>query len=117
NFEAFRPWLDKNLELRRRYIECFEPAEEDYDVLLDDYEPGMKTAEVRAVFERLKPELAALAAEAASDEEPAFMRGPFPEDAQERVSLEVLERFGFDRNHFRLDRTVHPFCSSFATTD
>jgi carboxypeptidase Taq len=117
DFASFQPWLDRNLELRRRYIDCFEPADEEYDILLDDYEPEMKTAEVRAVFDRIKPELIALAAEVGVPEEPAFMRGPFPEAEQERLSRLVVERFGATWDQFRLDRTVHPFCSSFATTD
>jgi len=117
DYATFRPWLDRNLELRRQYIDCFEPGDEVYDILLDDYEPGMKTAEVRAVFDRIKPELIALAAEVATPDEPAFMRGPFPEAEQERLSRYVVERFGATWENFRLDRTVHPFCSSFATTD
>jgi carboxypeptidase Taq len=117
NFAAFRPWLDRNLELRRRYIECFDKQEDTYDVLIDDYEPGMKTAEARDVFERIKPQLIELAHEAGTGDEPGFMRGPFPEDEQERLSRLVVERFGATWDEFRLDRTVHPFCSSLATTD
>ena len=56
DYKQFIPALRTNLELRRRYIECFDDYDEPYDVLLDDFEPGMKTAEVRAVFERLKQE-------------------------------------------------------------
>ncbi|HZO50503.1 MAG TPA: carboxypeptidase M32 [Gaiellaceae bacterium] len=117
DFASFRPWLDRNLELKRRYLECFEPADEEYDLLLDDYEPDMKTAEVRAVFDRIRPELTELAAEAGATEQPAFMRGPFPEAEQERLSRLVVERFGGTWDDFRLDRTVHPFCSSLATRD
>ena len=54
DYEALKPHLERNLALRRRYVDCFEPADEPYDILLDDYERGMKTAEVRAVFQRLK---------------------------------------------------------------
>ncbi len=117
DYSAFRPWLDKNLELRRRYIDCFDPADEEYDVLLDDFEPGMKTAEVRAVFDRLKPELVALAAELATDEAPAFMRGPFPQPEQEMLGHEILALYGLDRDAYRLDTTVHPFCVGIATND
>ena len=47
DFAAFLPVLRKNLELRKRYIDCFEVGDEPYDVVLDDYERGMKTKEVR----------------------------------------------------------------------
>ncbi|HEY6031632.1 MAG TPA: hypothetical protein VIU44_13765, partial [Gaiellaceae bacterium] len=56
DFSLFLPHVEKQFELRRRYIECFEGFDEPYDVLLDDFEPGMKTAEVREVFDRLKAE-------------------------------------------------------------
>ena len=45
----FQPYLEQVIDLRQQYVQCFPPADEDYDILLDDFEPGMKTAEVRAV--------------------------------------------------------------------
>src|SRR5207247_9079612 len=65
DFEALRPHLETNLELRHRYIECFDPPDETYDVLLDNYEPNMKTAEVRQIFEELKEALVPLVQEIA----------------------------------------------------
>ena len=50
DFASFLPYLRTNVELKRRYIECFEPADLPYTALLDDYEPGMTTTEVREVF-------------------------------------------------------------------
>src|SRR3712207_5089809 len=38
DFASFLPALEQNLELRYRYVECFPPEDEPYDVLLDDYE-------------------------------------------------------------------------------
>jgi len=35
------PHLERQLELRREYVACFEPAENDYDHLLDEIEPGI----------------------------------------------------------------------------
>src|SRR6476659_7341431 len=54
---SFRPWLDRTLDLKHRYVECFPATDDPYDVLLDDFEPGMRTVEVRQVFERLEPAL------------------------------------------------------------
>ena len=55
--------LDRTLELKRRYVACFEPYDELYDPLLDDFEPGLKTPEVREVFDTLKGALVPLIAE------------------------------------------------------
>jgi carboxypeptidase Taq len=116
DFAAFKPWLQKTFELKRRYVDCFEPAGDPYDVLLDDYEPGLTTAIVEPVFERLKEGLGPLIG-AGGDAAEAFERGPFPEARQHELSLFVLDRFGFTGEDWRLDPTVHPFCQSFATSD
>ncbi len=118
DFALFLPHLERAVELKRRYIECFEGYDEPYDVLLDDFEPGMKTAEVRAVFDDLKAELVPLIAEIGSVEgDDAFMSGPWPVDAQHAYSLEIIKRFGFDESFARLDLTVHPFAASSGTQD
>ncbi len=118
DFALFLPHLERAVELKRRYIECFEGYDEPYDVLLDDFEPGMKTAEVRAVFDDLKAELVPLIAEIGSvDGDDAFMSGPWPIDAQHAYSLEIIKRFGFDESFARLDLTVHPFAASSGTQD
>ena len=61
DYKAFLPALQRNLDLRKRYVECFEGTfDEAYDVLLDDYEPGMRTAEVRHLFDYVKEHQAPL---------------------------------------------------------
>ena len=77
-----------------RYIECFAPYDDAYDVLLEDYEPGMRTSEIREIFAVLTPELQALVAEHATDEEDEFMRGPFPVDRQEALRVRVDRELG-----------------------
>ncbi len=120
DFSIFLPHLQKIVELKRRYVECFETPDQLYDILLDDYEPGMKTAEVRAVFDALKkalvPLIAAIGerADAVNDD---CLHGHFPLDRQQAFCLSILERFGFNAGAWRLDPTVHPFASGTATTD
>ena len=118
DYELFRPVLERALELKRRYVACFEPYDDVYDPLLDDYEPGMKTSEVRQVFDDLKAELVPLIAELGSvDGDDEFMSGPWPVDRQHAYSLKIIERFGFDPSFARLDTTVHPFAASSGTQD
>jgi carboxypeptidase Taq len=114
DFEALRPHLETNLELRHRYVECFEPADETYDVLLDDYEPNMKTAEVREIFDRLKEELLPLVQEIgeAGGIDDSFLAGPFDAAKQRAFGVDVLRHFGYTDEEWRLDQTPHPFMSS-----
>jgi carboxypeptidase Taq len=114
NFEILRPHLETNLELRHRYVECFDPPEETYDVLLDDYEPNMKTSEVREIFDELKEELVPLIQEigAAGEIDDSFLTGEFDPGKQRAFGLEILGRFGYTDEEWRLDQTPHPFMSS-----
>src|SRR5204863_317137 len=119
DFASFLPALRENLELRRRYIACFEgDYDEPYDAALDDYERGMKTTEVRTIFEYLKEHQAPLV-HAVADAEPLPEAGPgtFPIELQKQFELEVVRRFGFDDASWRLDPTVHPFASGAGTQD
>jgi carboxypeptidase Taq len=116
DYASFRPWLERTLELRARYAECFEPGDDPYDVHLDQFEPELKTAEVRRVFDRIRPVLQELTNEAARDDVEPFETAFYPEDRQRELSVELMRAFGAD-DAFRLDPTVHPFCTSFSTQD
>jgi carboxypeptidase Taq len=109
DFESFRPWLERVVELRQRYVECFAPYDDLYDVLLEDYEPGMRTSEIREIFAVLTPALRELVAAYATEEDDPFLRGPFPVAGQEALSRELCEAFGATWEQFRLDTTVHPY--------
>ncbi len=50
NFKLFQPSLERIIELTRQYASFFAPYGHVYDVLLEDYEPGMKTHEVQAIL-------------------------------------------------------------------
>jgi len=119
DYSIMLPHLERNLELRRRYVDCFESTGDPYDIVLDDYEPGMKTSEVVEIFAALKaallPWLRSVGELDPIDD--SCLRGRFPRDAQRRFALSVLERWGMDRAAWRLDKTVHPFATSFAPTD
>jgi carboxypeptidase Taq len=111
DFELFAPHLERQLELKHRYIECFPEAENPYDILLQDWEDGLTTPQVASVFETLKRELPPLI-EQAPQVELSPVRGPFPVDGQKEASGYVLATFGFAADNWRIDETPHPFASN-----
>ncbi|MGH3050292.1 MAG: carboxypeptidase M32, partial [Gaiellaceae bacterium] len=118
DFSLFLPTFERNLELRRRYIACFEPREEPYDILLDDFEPEMETAEVRRIFDEIKPALVELVAEQRElDVDDSFLDGEFPVERQEGLSRQILELFGTRPNTWRVDPTEHPFSAGAGIDD
>jgi carboxypeptidase Taq len=119
DFAAFLPALRENIELRRRYIACFDgDYAEPYDAVLDDYERDMTAAEVRSLFDYLKEHQAPLVKLVAGRELEAPAAGRvFPIEQQKQFELEVVRRFGFDDASWRLDPTVHPFASGTGNHD
>jgi carboxypeptidase Taq len=117
DYEILRPHVERRLELTREYVACFAPFDDPYDVLLDDHEPGMPTADVEAIFARLKAELVPLVAGLGEPVDDSCLHGHFPRDRQREFSLEVLRRWGMDDESWRLDDTVHPFAANISEAD
>ncbi|MGN6190201.1 MAG: carboxypeptidase M32 [Conexibacter sp.] len=120
DFAAFLPFLRHNVELKLRYVECFEGFEDPYDVLLDDYEEGITSAEVDALFTELRaglvPLIAAIA-ERSDAVDAAPLHGDFPVADQHVLVRRVVERLGWTADGWRLDEAAHPFATSFGPGD
>ncbi|HMJ02617.1 MAG TPA: carboxypeptidase M32 [Conexibacter sp.] len=120
DFAAFLPALQRNVELKLRYVDCFEGYEDPYDVLLDDYEEGMTSAEVDALFAELRaalvPLIAAIA-ERADAVDDACLHGDFPVARQRELVGGVLRQMGWTAAGWRLDDAAHPFATSFGPSD
>lgn len=118
-FSIFHPHLEKVIELVRRYITFFPPADHPYDVLLDDYEPGMKTAEVQRIFAALRPKQVDLirAISVRPQVNDKFVHGKFNDLRLWNFSADVTRRLGYDWQHGRMDKAPHPFETSFSVDD
>jgi carboxypeptidase Taq len=118
-FAAFAPFLERNVELRKQLSACFPDAEHPYDPLLDEYEPGMRTADARAALEQLRDGLVPLVAGTAATETSGMeVEGDaLPEAGQRALVRTVLQALGVDDDHWRLDEAAHPFSAGITHTD
>lgn len=119
DFSLFQPYLEQVLDLRKEYITFFPEVEHPYDALLDDFEPGMKTAEVKAIFAGLRPKQVELirAISGKPQVDDAFLHQPFDEMKQWDFGVEVITKFGYDWQRGRQDKTAHPFTTEFGVND
>jgi carboxypeptidase Taq len=119
NFGKFQPYLEKIVELRRQYAEFFAPYEHVYDPLLDEFEPGLKTAEVQEIFNALRPQQVELlkAISESPQVDDSFLHQPFDEFRQEEFGMEVISKYGYDWSRGRQDRSPHPFTTDFGSGD
>ncbi len=119
-FSDFAPFLQRNLDLKRRYAECLGYTERIYDPLLDDYEPGMKTAQVEAIFEEVRKEIVPLVYAISSKlnmVDNSFLCQVFDEQKQWDIGVEAARLIGYKFERGRLDRSPHPFTTSFSVDD
>ena len=121
-FGDFAPWLEKQLILQRQKAECYgAPAGgELYDALVEDYEPGMRSADIEVLFGPLREGLQPLIAEIASATDridPTLERIPLPPARQHVFNHTVLTQIGFDLTAGRIDVSTHPFSTGLGPGD
>lgn len=120
DFAVFQPWLEQIVELCQEMAELYGYDDEKYDALLDKYETGMKTAEVRQIFDALKAELVPL--REAIDRSPvklddSLLHQPYDIECQKTFARYIAEAIGYDFNRGHLGTVVHPFAISFSRND
>lgn len=120
NWQPFSPHLAKIVDLQRQLANALGYTDRPYDALLDQYEPDMKTAQVTAVFDAIKPDVIALVkaitakGNVVSDD---VLHREYDETRQWEFGLGVMKRYGFDFERGRQDKSVHPFTTSFSIND
>ena len=115
DFASWAPHLEEMLTLTREVAQAKADAlgTSPYDALLDEYEPGARSARLDVLFGTLARELPPLLDRVIEKQaswgtrEPA---GPFPIPLQARLSRTLATHLGFDFEHGRIDTSTHPFC-------
>jgi len=119
DFAIFQPHLEKVVELVHKYISFFPPADHPYDILLDDYEPGMKTAEVKVIFDALRPNQVELikTISASRQVKDDVLHKKYNEKKLWDFGVDVITKFGYDWSRGRQDKAPHPFETTFSVDD
>lgn len=121
DFPHFLRWLEQIVSLKREEAAAIGFGNGvPYDALLDQFEPGTTTAEVKRLFGPLQDDLVKLiAAISSSGKRPdrSILTRNYPVESQRRFSIDAAKQIGFDFDAGRLDETAHPFCSGIGPGD
>ena len=119
NFALFAPHLEEVLLLVRDKAALLGQALNlpPYDALVDEFSPGVGTADIDAIFKALSRRLPgmineAIAVQGATTVAP--MSGKFPAGKQRALVVEVMKALGFPFDQGRLDESEHPFTEGVA---
>ncbi len=114
DFSLFQPYLEKLVEMTKRFIHYWGYKENKYDTLLDLYEPGITVSTLDRVFAELREKIVPLVKQVSDSPhkpETDFLFERFTKEKQRLFSLQILKQMGFNFQAGRLDETVHPFAT------
>jgi carboxypeptidase Taq len=120
DFKRFLPWLERIVTLTRCEVESLGWETDPYDALLEEYEPGARTAPLAQLLGTLCDELAPLIAAIAGAKRKAnvaILTRRFPLQRQRTFAHKVAAAVGFDFARGRLDTTTHPFFAAIGPGD
>lgn len=120
NFSPFSSPLKTIIELKKEECELIGTKEHPYDVLVDEFEPGMKKIRLDEIFSKLLPQLKLLFEEIQSSKyQPSnkFLFGHFNKSQQWELGVKILQKIGYDFKRGRQDVSTHPFTITMSPDD
>lgn len=121
DFEKFRPYLEKIVELSRKTAEYLGYEEHPYNALLDLYEEGLTIRDMDYVYDSIIPHSKHVLDKVMGEgyfptkhelEDVKYEREPF-----EKVNREILDLLGYPWSRGRLDVSPHPFTIGLGVKD
>ena len=114
DFSAFQPQLETLIGMTKEKIAYYGGQDNPYDVLLDEYEVGMKVSDYDPLFaglrSRLVPLLQKITIAQETNPDPVLPDGlRFSIKSQTDFCIKVSEAMGFDFDAGRMDASTHPF--------
>ncbi len=113
DYEKFRPYLDKIIELERKIADYLGYEKHPYDALADLYEEGMTVHDYDEFFGKIEGELKDILTKIMNSgwpKEHPLEKEKYDKDALHRVNLEIVKLLGYPLDERgRLDISAHPF--------
>jgi carboxypeptidase Taq len=114
DFSIFAPHLEEVVNLTRDKAGLLGKALnlDPYDALVDEFSPGMTSAEIDTIFTTLGRRLPGLIQEVIelqAKRPPLEITGRYTPAKQRQLALELMKAIGFPFDRGRLDESEHPF--------
>jgi carboxypeptidase Taq len=119
-FSIFQSTLEKIVDLCRRRADYIGYANEKYDSLLDQFEPGAKTSDIETAFRDLRVELVELIGkikDAPRKPDIGILKRKYNIDKQKLFAEVLAAAIGYDFDAGRVDEAVHPCCNELGPRD
>lgn len=112
DFALWQPHFEKVIELSKKKAEIKSKmlGLAPYDALIDEFQPGLSSAEIDTVFAELKEKLPPLIQKIRNSQKTPFeFSAEYSKEKQDILNKLIMQTIGLDLNHSRIDVSVHPF--------
>ena len=118
NYELYKPYLKKVIELTKQYYNYYDPDKNLYDAMLDKYETGMTTNILDILFDELKQELIPLISDIKRNvpQNKYYLKNYTRDELMECAKV-LLDYIGFDMSKGALGIYPHGFMEKMTTND
>jgi carboxypeptidase Taq len=120
DFNHFLPYLERIIEMKKRFTELYGYTSHPYDALLDEFEPGLTVGKLDPIFAELRKvsvELLKRIQSSSTKISDGIFEKSYNVANQKEFNQYMLPIIGFDMEAGRLDETTHPFAQSMNTGD
>lgn len=114
DFEKFRPYLEKIVDFKRKYVEYVKTDDlSGYDVLLSEFEHGYTAADYDKFFDELREKLVPFIKKIAGKSDvPEFAKKTYPKEKQSAFCDYLRDVMCFDRKRTAVLSSEHPFTAN-----
>lgn len=118
DYEMYKPYLSKVIEVTKEYYSYYEPDMNLYDAMLEYHEKGIHQDKLDSMFDELKSELIPLIQKVKKDKLPEkkYLRH-FSQDELKECAKVLLEYIGFDMSRGTLGIYPHGFMEKMINND
>ncbi len=121
DFTLFKPTLKEIIAFLKDYIHYLETDDcKGYNILLDEYEPGMTIEDYDQFFGELKTRLVPFVKQVIAktkNQTNPLSQFSFPVEEQKKFCMYLQDVLGFNRTYGLMKESEHPFTSGSGSTD
>lgn len=116
NYELYKPQLQKNVEMAKKYYSYIDDKNDLYDVMLNEYEPGMTSNVIDKLFDELKGALMPLINKCKNNSSDNYIQN-YTNDKLLDCAEYLLNYIGFNMNSGKLAIYHHGFTNKMCSND
>ncbi len=109
DYASFAPFLQKIVDLNKKYAAYIDDSKDAYEVLLESYDNGLTLQQISTFFDELKTAIVPLIEQTNDQTDISLKEKKVPVEKQRNAARALAEYVGYNFKKGRIDESTHPF--------